>query len=104
MYLCDSACVYMQYMCVYACVCEREREEVELRLFIRAKAVYKEGLPLSHFNVNESDSVRGLKNSLGAWRLPPLGSHMHMRAHTQACRNTQNTNAQAQTCMHIHKF
>lgn len=97
-------CVYAVYVCVCMRVWERGKRWSWGFSLERKQTVYKEGLPLSHFNVNESDSVRGLKNSLGAWRLPPLGSHMHMRAHTQACRNTQNTNAQAQTCMHIHKF
>lgn len=72
MYLCESGCACVYSTCVYACpcvcVCERERgKSWSLGFSLGQKqTVHKEGLPLSHFNANESDSVRGLKNSLGA--------------------------------------
>lgn len=66
----------------------------------RKQTVHKGALPLSHFNVNESDSVRGLKNSLGAWRLAPLGSHMHMHAHTLKQKHT--THRHKHQCAHSH--
>lgn len=94
-WVCMFVCVYVRVR-MHVLVCEREGWSWGFSIE-RKQTVHKEALPLSHFNVNESDSVRGLKNSLGAWRLPPLGSHMHMHAHTYTQTETHNTQ------MHRHK-
>lgn len=87
-------CMYISMcVCENLCVCERERMVGDFCIEQKL-TVHKEALPLSHFNVNEPDSVRGLKNSLGAWRRPSLG-------HTCTCVHTHNRAATA-PCMHTH--
>lgn len=96
--VCLDVCVCV-CACKHACTCVWERE-VELRPLEQKQTVHKEALPLSHFNVNESDSFRGLKNSLEACWLQSLGSYMHMHAriHTQAeSHKRTGTNVHAHT-------
>lgn len=91
-------------MCVraYMHLCVRERGWSRGFSLERKQTVHKEALPLSHFNANESDSFRGLKNSLGAWRLPPLGSHTHTHTRKQKhmAHKWTGTNMHAHTDTH----
>lgn len=101
MHLCElgCVCVYTVHVCMHALVsvCARGRESWRgkgrsLGFSLRQKqTVHKEGLPLSHFNANESDSVRGVKEL--SWGLATTATGVTV-THAHACTPTSKT----QTC------
>lgn len=64
----------------------------------RKQTVHKEGLPLSHFNANESDSVRGVKELSWGRATTATGGH----SHTCTCAHTHEQSTNMRACTHAH--